>query len=137
MPELRRSPGGEYSNPLQYSCLENPMDRGTCQSMESQKSQTWLKPLIKHGNWKSDLPSSSGLTALVFIYLLFFFFFLAWAAVVPFLSDYYNLFFSKIVGFFLLLLSWMVIEVSVLFCQWIYNYHEVLYLMCVPYKHRK
>ena len=23
-----RSPGGEYSNPLQYSCLENRMDRG-------------------------------------------------------------------------------------------------------------
>ena len=22
------SPGGEHSNPLQYSCLENPMDRG-------------------------------------------------------------------------------------------------------------
>ena len=24
-----RSPGGGNSNPLQYSCLENPMDRGT------------------------------------------------------------------------------------------------------------
>ena len=23
-----RSPGGGHSNPLQYSCLENPMDRG-------------------------------------------------------------------------------------------------------------
>ena len=23
-----RPPGGENSNPLQYSCLENPMDRG-------------------------------------------------------------------------------------------------------------
>ena len=23
-----RSPGGGYGNPLQYSCLENPMDRG-------------------------------------------------------------------------------------------------------------
>ena len=22
-------PGGEYGSPLQYSCLENPMDRGT------------------------------------------------------------------------------------------------------------
>ena len=26
-PGLRRSPGEENSNPLQYSCLENPMDR--------------------------------------------------------------------------------------------------------------
>ena len=24
IPGLRRSPGGEHSNPLQYSCLENP-----------------------------------------------------------------------------------------------------------------
>ena len=26
---LRRSPGGEDGNPLKYSWLENPMDRGT------------------------------------------------------------------------------------------------------------
>ena len=25
---LGRSPGGGHGNPLQYSCLENPMDRG-------------------------------------------------------------------------------------------------------------
>ena len=29
IPGLRRSPGGGNGNPLQYSCLENPMDRGT------------------------------------------------------------------------------------------------------------
>ena len=28
IPGLERSPGGEYGNPLQSSCLENPMDRG-------------------------------------------------------------------------------------------------------------
>ena len=28
IPGLRRSPGGVSGNPLQYSCLENPMDRG-------------------------------------------------------------------------------------------------------------
>ena len=28
IPGLGKSPGGEYSNPLQYSCLENPMDMG-------------------------------------------------------------------------------------------------------------
>ena len=27
-----RSPGGEHGNPLQYSCLENPMDRGAWQA---------------------------------------------------------------------------------------------------------
>ena len=28
IPGLNRSPGGGYGNPLQYSCLENPMDKG-------------------------------------------------------------------------------------------------------------
>ena len=28
IPGLGRSPGGGQGNPLQYSCLENPMDRG-------------------------------------------------------------------------------------------------------------
>ena len=28
IPRLGRSPGGGQGNPLQYSCLENPMDRG-------------------------------------------------------------------------------------------------------------
>ena len=27
-PELGRRPGGGHDNPLQYSCLENPMGRG-------------------------------------------------------------------------------------------------------------
>ena len=26
------SPGGWHGNPLQYSCLENPMDGGVCQA---------------------------------------------------------------------------------------------------------
>ena len=28
IPGLRRSPGEENGNPLQHSCLRNPMDRG-------------------------------------------------------------------------------------------------------------
>ena len=28
IPGWGRSPGGGHGNPLQYSCLENPMDRG-------------------------------------------------------------------------------------------------------------
>ena len=28
IPGLGRSPGGRHDNPLHYSCLENPMDRG-------------------------------------------------------------------------------------------------------------
>ena len=32
IPGLGRSPGGVNGNPLQYSCLKNPMDRGTWQA---------------------------------------------------------------------------------------------------------
>ena len=31
IPGMGRSPGERNGNPLQYSCLENPMDRGTWQ----------------------------------------------------------------------------------------------------------
>ena len=47
IPELGSSPGGEHGNPLQYSCLESPMDRGTWQATVPRvtKSQTQLKQL--------------------------------------------------------------------------------------------
>ena len=32
IPEPGRSPGKGHDNPLQYSCLENPMNRGTYQA---------------------------------------------------------------------------------------------------------
>ena len=31
-PGSGRSPGGGHGNPLQYSCLQNPMDRGAWQA---------------------------------------------------------------------------------------------------------
>ena len=45
VPGLGRSPGGGHGNPLQYSCLENPMDRGAWQATVHgvEKSQTRLK----------------------------------------------------------------------------------------------
>ena len=44
IPGSRRSPGEGSGNPLQYSCLENPMDRGAWQTTVCGvvKSQTWL-----------------------------------------------------------------------------------------------
>ena len=33
VPGSGRSPGGGHGNHLQYSCLENPMDRGAWQAM--------------------------------------------------------------------------------------------------------
>ena len=32
IPGWGRSPGGGHDNPLQYSCLENPMERGAQQA---------------------------------------------------------------------------------------------------------
>ena len=32
IPGLGKSPGGGYGNPLHYSCLQNPMDRGPWQA---------------------------------------------------------------------------------------------------------
>ena len=41
----QEDPGGVHGNPLQYSCLENPMDRGAWQATVRRvaKSQTLLK----------------------------------------------------------------------------------------------
>ena len=50
IPVLGRSLGGENGNPLLYSCLENPMDRGAwwCTVHGVAKCQTRLKRLIMH-----------------------------------------------------------------------------------------
>ena len=46
IPLFRRSPRGGNGNPLQYSCLENPMDRGVWPAVlhgvaEGQARLTW------------------------------------------------------------------------------------------------
>ena len=43
IPESGRSPGGGHGNPLQYFCLENPVDRGA----------EWA---TVHGSQESDMP---------------------------------------------------------------------------------
>ena len=49
-PGSGRSPWEGNGNPLQYSCLENPMDRGVWQAIVHRvaKSWTWLKHLNTH-----------------------------------------------------------------------------------------
>ena len=42
IPGWRRSLGGGNGNPLQYSFLENPLDRGACTVHGVAKSQTQL-----------------------------------------------------------------------------------------------
>ena len=67
IPELGKSPGGGHSNPLQYPCLENPMDRGawTVTIHRVTQSQTWLKQLstARPWNWQNYTPPRTSLVA--------------------------------------------------------------------------
>ena len=51
IPGSERSPGEGNGNLLQYSCLENPMDRGAWQATVHgvAKSRTRLSDFISHG----------------------------------------------------------------------------------------
>jgi len=50
IPGLGRSPGEGHDNPLQYSCLENLVDRGAWRATvyKVAKSWTWQKRLNMH-----------------------------------------------------------------------------------------
>jgi len=52
IPGWGRSPGGRHGSPLQYSCLENPIDRGAWRATVHgvAKSQTQLKQLSMHAD---------------------------------------------------------------------------------------
>ena len=41
IPGLGRSPGGGNDNPLQYSCLENPMARGAWRAAVHAVTESW------------------------------------------------------------------------------------------------
>ena len=41
IPVSGRSPGGGNSNPLQYSCLENPMSRGAWWATVQEATKSW------------------------------------------------------------------------------------------------
>ena len=43
IPGLGRSPGGGNGNPLQYSCLENPMDRGAWWAIAHGIAKSWMQ----------------------------------------------------------------------------------------------
>ena len=43
VPGLERSPGGGHDNPLQYSCLENPMDREAWWVTVNRVAENWVR----------------------------------------------------------------------------------------------
>ena len=57
IPGLGRSPGEGNGNPLQYSCLENSMDRGAWQATIHgvTKSRTWLSEFYFTSVWRIQL----------------------------------------------------------------------------------
>ena len=44
IPGLGRSPGRGHGNLLQYSCLENPMDRGAWWATVHGVAKSWTQP---------------------------------------------------------------------------------------------
>ena len=60
-----RSSGGRYGSPLQYSCLEDPMDTGVWQATayRVEKSPTWLK-------WHARINPTIHLNSLLLLLLL-------------------------------------------------------------------
>ena len=58
IPGLGRSPGGAHGNPLHFSCLENPTDRGAWRATvhgvaESQTRRKWWSTSIQWAHLKS------------------------------------------------------------------------------------
>ena len=57
IPGLRRFPGGGHGNPLQYSCLKNPENRGTEEPSGSQRVRhNWacVNAVITKWKWKVE-----------------------------------------------------------------------------------
>ena len=60
-PGSGRSPGGRHGNSLQYSCLENPTDRGAWHAAIHRvpQSRIWMKQFSKHTGNGKNLPSQN------------------------------------------------------------------------------
>ena len=68
---LGRSPGGGHGNPLQYSCLENSMDRGACRAtfhgVRQESDMTERLSTAQHSaTWEACRAESGGMNWLFF-----------------------------------------------------------------------
>jgi len=48
IPGSRKSPGGRHGNPLRYSCLENPMNRGAWKMRDCRVGHNWSSLVHTH-----------------------------------------------------------------------------------------
>ena len=55
IPGLGRSPGEWNGNPLQYSCLENPMDRGAWQATVHGAAKGWTRLSNYHSHTQESM----------------------------------------------------------------------------------
>ena len=71
IPGLERNPGGGHGNPLQYSCLENPMDRGVWWATVHRvaKSRSRMKQLSTHAQLSLKWPLVSSIFSLLIYHL--------------------------------------------------------------------
>ena len=58
IPELGRSPGEGNGNPLQYSCLGNPMDRGAWQATVHRVAKSQTRMTHMHATGKEAKSSN-------------------------------------------------------------------------------
>ena len=58
IPGSGRSPGGGNGNPLQYSCLENPMERGAWWAIVHGVTRSWTQ-LNTHTHVHTSMHASS------------------------------------------------------------------------------
>ena len=61
IPGLGRSPGGGHGNPLQYSCLGNPMHRGAWRATVHGSQRVGLKRLSTHTCIRKEERSQSAI----------------------------------------------------------------------------
>ena len=58
IPGMGRSAGEGHDNPLQYSCLENPMDRGAQRATAHRVTKSWIRlkrlSMHTHGDMLQD-----------------------------------------------------------------------------------
>ena len=83
IPELGRSPGGGHGNPLQYSCLENLMDRRAWEAAVHWVTKSWtqLMWLSTHANTSTCIYQCFHFFMWIWV-ILWFPFILAWG--IPF-----------------------------------------------------
>ena len=53
VPGVGRSPGGRHGNRLEYSCLENPIDRGAWRATDH-RIQSWTRLKRQHAHMQTN-----------------------------------------------------------------------------------